>query len=125
MRIAFAVVLAFAVPAFSADAFPEPIEFPAGVDQVTLKLQRADTLLLAPVKINGHDAGLFLVDTGASEVTISHETAKTLRLTSVSSNERVRAVGGRSALQVCPVDSLDIGGVTIRRTFVGAIDMLN
>ena len=41
-----------------------PLQFPENQKEIVLPLKRAGNWLLAPLKINGTEAGLFIVDTG-------------------------------------------------------------
>lgn len=59
---------------------PPAVILPAGADAVTVPLARGHDLLFAPVRINGQDAGWFLVDTGAAGTVVSRTVADGLKL---------------------------------------------
>lgn len=47
------------------------VTFPQGQVAIQIALLRAGSRFLVPVQINGHDAGLFALDTGASHIFIA------------------------------------------------------
>lgn len=56
------------------------LRWPGDADRLTIGLTRAGDLLLAPVRINGHDAGPFLIDTAFAATTLDREAVRMLGL---------------------------------------------
>jgi ankyrin repeat protein/predicted aspartyl protease len=98
------------------------LEFPADKAEVVVDLHRAEALLLVPVRINGRDAGLFILDTGASHLQIDRTVVQELGLPQVSRGT-VRGVGGTLDMEVHALESITVGEVTLHRSFIGAFDM--
>ena len=60
------------------------VHWPGDADRLTIPLSRAGDLLLAPVRINGHDAGLFLIDTAFATTSVDREMVSQLGLRTVA-----------------------------------------
>jgi ankyrin repeat protein len=105
---------------FSARGQSDALEFPEGKSDVTLQLLRADDLLLTPVKINGRDVGLFIVDTGAAGMMIDPAIAQELGLPAVSKGT---VNSGKLTSTMFAVDEVDIGGVKSHNAFVFSVDI--
>jgi ankyrin repeat protein len=60
------------------------LHWPGDADRVTIPLTRAGDLLLAPVRINGHDAGPFLIDTAFATTTLDKDAVRMLGLPTIA-----------------------------------------
>ena len=100
------------------------LELPAGHDHETVPLQRAGAWLLARVTINGKDAGLFMVDTGASMTVIDQDAAEKLGLTAPATRGRMTS-GSHSTIstKAYRIDSLSVGGATMHNIVIGGAVM--
>jgi ankyrin repeat protein len=96
------------------------IEMRAG--EVRIKLVRLRDHLFAPVRLNGQDAGLFRVDTGAGAVLVDVDIARRLNLPQVG-KLTLRGFGGAVSGERYAVDSLTVGDVTLRPQFITAGDV--
>jgi ankyrin repeat protein len=96
--------------------------FPAGEEKIEIPLQRAAHLLLAPVKINGQDAGLFAVDTGAQVTVIDSSLARRFALPRLGGMQFKGIAGyGKANLRLLPL--LEVGPIKQRSTAVAEIDL--
>jgi ankyrin repeat protein len=82
-----------APPASPAPVTPPPTTLPASTlglhwpgdaDHITIPLTRAGDLLLAPVRINGHDMGPFLIDTAFATTTVDRDAIKLMGLETIA-----------------------------------------
>lgn len=83
-----------------------PAELP---ERITIGLAEDQGYLFAATRINGRDAGLFMVDTGASITVIEPGTANRLGLPTVGRGSAL-GVGGSQRFDWRGVDSLVLGG---------------
>lgn len=83
---------------------------------VRIELTRARNLLYVPVKINGNDAGLFLLDLGAQPIVMDSTVVRRLNLPKVGDGS-MRGFGGSAPLVVHAIDEISLGSVSIRQTF--------
>ncbi len=88
--------------------------FPEGKEQVTLSLHRLGSYLLVPAHLNGHDMGMFIIDTGASATIIDRTIAKELELPVLGEGGRGHGIGGTFELMFHPLEDLQIGSVRLR-----------
>lgn len=100
----------------------QTLEFPPDVDKIELPLARAGKLLCVAVTINGQDAGLFLLDTGANAIAIDATFAQQLQLNPLR-QITIQGTAGDVSSGVCAVDSFAIGNATLRNTYVGTVDL--
>lgn len=98
------------------------LQFPDQVDKVVLPLQRAGLFLFVPVKLNGQEAGLFWVDTGANVSAIDSAVADRLELPQAAT-VKIRAVGGGAAAALLEVQSLSVGDVAVGPMLTSGMDL--
>ena len=109
--VTIASTLLGAEPAQTTVIMPEEV--------VRIPAVRARDRMFVPVKINGKDAGLFLVDTGAAAVFIGGPTATQLNLPKVGDG-RARGFGGTTTTVIHPIDEISVGGASLHTTFLTA-----
>lgn len=117
-----------APPAPPPDVAPPPAaHFPADQTDVVIPLQRVGDLLLTDaVKIDGHPAGWFILDTGSNHVTIDKTEAKILGLPEVR-----QLNGGRSIVatqltaKAMGAGSFQIGGLRLEQHLIAEFDLSN
>ena len=88
---------------------------------ITLQLHRAGALPLARGKLNGQDAGWFIIDTGASGIFLERDIARKLGLQSIGST-RSHAVGGMVDAEVARADRFELGGLTVHQPILLTAD---
>jgi ankyrin repeat protein len=112
------------IPALSAQttapAAAPVIEMPA--KEVRIKLVRLRDHLFVPVRLNGQDAGLFHLDTGAASVIVDVDIARRLNLPQVG-KLTLRGFGGAVSGERYAVDPISVGDVTVRPQFITAGDL--
>jgi ankyrin repeat protein/predicted aspartyl protease len=81
---------------------------PAGKKQLIIDLQRGGHLLFVEVMINGKEAGVFVLDTGAGHTVVDTKVADRLKLLEIG-KATVRGTGGSTKGTVRKVRSLRIG----------------
>ena len=112
-----------------------PAPVPDALGARTIALVRRDGYVLAPTRIDDHDAGDFLLDTGASSLVVDERVADALELPTVDEGmvagvlaeanatlrqvQRVTAAG--LALEPVPTIAIDLVDVDPRRSFGGLI----
>jgi ankyrin repeat protein len=97
------------------------VRLPPGQAEVTVPLARVDELLLARVRINGQDAGHFIVDTGASGIVVDAKLAQRLNLPWVWHVEG-RGVNGTIQVPVRGIESLAFGAASMPGLWAGEVD---
>jgi len=97
------------------------VRLPPGRAEVTVPLARVDELLLARVRINGQDAGHFIVDTGASGIVVDTKLAQRLNLPWVWHVEG-RGVNGAIQVPVRGIGSLAFGDISMPGLWAGELD---
>ena len=117
----FAASIAGAAPSTQSIAAPATSPLVLPQPEVKVHLLRAGLYLLVPVRINGEDAGLFALDTGATSVAVDSRLAERLRLPKITST-MMGTVGGDLPLTVHGVDEIRVGDAALRKTVVGAVN---
>ena len=74
------------------------------------------------VRINDHDAGTFVVDTGASSVAVSKRLADQLQLKGPFSDVVVKTASGYANARLTIVDKLVVGSLSATRVELAIID---
>jgi ankyrin repeat protein len=110
-------------PLEAALSAPTPDRLAAGVGYVHVICHRGGDLLLAAVKINGQDAGNFLVDTGAPCVAVDEAIANKLNLPQKGQAELSGPLG-RSSVSLRTTRTLSVGSVAFDALEVAAVDLL-
>lgn len=100
---------------------PAAARLPDAQPSATVPLERGGHLLFAAVKINGQDAGRWVVDTGAGYVGISAEAARRLKLPDLRSGTVQGALGPRLA-SIKWAALLSLGGTEFPDVEVGVFD---
>lgn len=93
--------------------------FPASL---TLHMYNHRGYLLAPARIDGQTAGMFMFDTGSSLAVVSTGVAGRLGLPSNGSGNAI-GVGGRQGYQFRSFRSLEFGGLEVKADRAAAISM--
>jgi ankyrin repeat protein/predicted aspartyl protease len=107
----------------SSQSLAQPrIEYPPGQTEVKIHLLRAGDHLLVPVRIDGRDAGLFVLDTGASSVFVNTALAEQLKLPPIGEKAALNSASSVDA-QLLPIDDLELGGVRVRQTIARGTDL--
>jgi hypothetical protein len=91
-----------------------PYQIEGDVDESRLAFLHTDPLPLIQVKVNGSEAVNFLIDTGASEIYLDTEFARTIGAGSFGSTTGVYGGGQQAETEHGRVDSLTLGDFTIR-----------
>ncbi|WP_395836387.1 aspartyl protease family protein [Cystobacter fuscus] len=96
-----------------------------GTGKAILPRRASDTAILAPVVVNGKQKGSFILDTGATYVTLTRAFADTLGL-DPSQGSRVNVVtgGGMRTVRMGRVESLEVNGVRATNVEVAILDDL-
>jgi ankyrin repeat protein len=97
------------------------ISLPEHVDQVVIPLSRAGNWRCIRVRIDGKDAGWFVVDTGASCTAIDKGLVKELGLRHVRDSE-TNVPSGSANTELVSYSELDVGPVSLRQGLAMAFD---
>ena len=92
------------------------IQLDAGAAKLTVPLARAGDLFVVKAELNGHDAGWFIVDTGAPHTVVGEDVVERLALVPVPA-------GADGSTRVVPVDQLKIGNLLTRPRYLQSIDL--
>lgn len=116
------VLLGLVIFCLSRQALSQPagVEFPDGKTEIKVPLRRSGDKLFIPVRINGVDQGLFLLDTGASTMLLRSEVARELNLPLVVPSATSPS-GAEFAMVAVP--EVEIGGLKFREGFAAATDL--
>jgi len=99
-----------------------PYEIAGAVDVVRIPFVQTDPLPIVAGGINGVDTLFFLIDTGGGEVLV--DTALGRALGAVTFGQRTGVfAGGTAPVTEARVDSVRLGGFTVRNVPVGLLDM--
>ncbi len=100
----------------SGPSFISDLRLPEGEDHVTVPLLPGGNSFYARVKINGRDAGIFFVDTGATQTVISQRMAKILGLP-IMGRRGAEVMGFHDVktfeARILRIDSMAIGSVRV------------
>jgi clan AA aspartic protease (TIGR02281 family) len=82
---------------------------------VSVPFQRRGTAVVLPARINGEEVGAFLLDTGATFISVSHATAQRLGIRS-NGNARVHLVTASGVIEapLAILEEVDVGGAIAR-----------
>ena len=101
---------------------PPLVQLPAGVDKVVLPLSRGGNQLFTKVRIDGHEAGWFLIDTGATCTFIDKSVAQNLGLRKLADVHGV-AVANSYSGEVMTYRELAVGPVALHQGIAVAVDL--
>ena len=92
------------------DALGEP-----STATISVPFQRRGTAVVLPARINGETVGAFLLDTGATFISVSHAVAERLGIRSTE-NGTVRLVTASGVIEapLAILDEVDVGGAVAR-----------
>lgn len=99
-----------------------PYQLSAAGNSTTLKFVSTDPLPLVHVRVNGRAEATFFIDTGAAELMLDPEFAKTAGARLFGAENGTFAGGKQAAVQQGRVDSVVIGDFTIRNVPVQVIN---
>ncbi|HYE21707.1 MAG TPA: ankyrin repeat domain-containing protein [Tepidisphaeraceae bacterium] len=110
----------------TAPAFAQRFAFPAGGNHVTIPLIRAGNYLVVPCSIDGQEAGLFVVDTGATAMVIDTAVADRLRMKKLGVIQ-ARVIGGAGKIPATLYEagSVSVGGVDAGPRILGTVPLDN
>lgn len=91
----------------------EPYRLSEGPAATRIAFLAHDPLPLVPVRINGLEDALFLLDTGAWDTVLDHRLARHARVPRGWTDEASFAGGRAACIEYCRLDGLQIGGVEI------------
>ena len=108
--------------AYGRDAFSGPIDdrttrSPVTGTPISVPIERHGDLMLANVKINDHDAGKFLLDTGTRDVIIAADVADKLGLTT-GGHKSLNVPGGVQQVTKRKINSLSLGKVRFEDSMI-------
>ncbi len=98
----------------------KPYAIDAPGDRTVLKFIKTDPLPIVHVKVDGHDA-VFFIDTGADEVLLDSQFAKTLKVPRYSDVTGLFAGGQKASVGNGKIQSLRLGDWTVRNVPVQII----
>jgi len=104
-----------------ADLRPCPIEGPAG--ETSLPFVMTDPLPVVQVKVNGHEAVNFFIDTGAGQVILDTAYAREIGAAQFGSENGTFAGGKTASYQFGRVDSATLGDFTVKNLPVQILDV--
>jgi predicted aspartyl protease len=82
-----------------------------------------ETMVLVPVKVNGHGPYNFVLDTGASSSTVSRSLTRRLSLPRTGSTAHVRGVAGATVVPLVDVDRWTLGGQRLHGRSLPVLDL--
>ncbi len=82
--------------------------------RVQVPFQRAGNSVLLPVRINGRDLGIFILDTGASFTSLSAAAAAALGVSGRGESVRLITAGGTIQAPLTLLEEVEVGGVAAR-----------
>lgn len=91
----------------------EPYRLSEGPAATRIAFLAHDPLPLVPVRINGLEDALFLLDTGAWDTVLDHRLARRARVPRGWTDEASFAGGRAACIEYCRLDGLQIGAVEI------------
>jgi len=105
---------------------PRRIVFPAGADRATIPLIRAGGYLMVQATVDGQDAGLFIVDSGATMMIVDPGVAEKLKLKSIGKAQSTVIGGsGKATLTILEAGEVKIGGLNTGARLIGVAPMDN
>jgi hypothetical protein len=84
---------------------------------------QGETMVLVPVKVNGHGPYDFVLDTGASSSTVSRSLMRRLHLPRTGSTAHVRGVAGATVVPLVTVSRWTLGGQRLHGRSLPALDL--
>jgi predicted aspartyl protease len=84
---------------------------------------QGETMVLVPVKVNGHGPYDFVLDTGASSSTVSRSLVRRLHLPRTGSTAHVRGVTGATVVPLVTVGRWTVGGQRLHGDSLPVIDL--
>jgi predicted aspartyl protease len=100
---------------------------PAKPGEVSVRIQvittQGETMVLVPVKVNGHGPYDFVLDTGASSSTVSRSLVRRLHLARNGSTAHVRGVAGATVVPLVTVGRWTVGGQRLHGRSLPVIDL--
>jgi predicted aspartyl protease len=84
---------------------------------------QGETMVLVPVRVNGHGPYDFVLDTGASSSTVSRSLVRRLRLPRTGSTAHVRGVAGATVVPLVTVGRWTVGGQRLHGRSLPVIDL--
>jgi predicted aspartyl protease len=84
---------------------------------------QGETMVLVPVKVNGHGPYDFVLDTGASSSTVSRSLMRRLHLPRTGSTAHVRGVAGATVVPLITVTRWTIGGQRLHGHNLPVLDL--
>jgi clan AA aspartic protease (TIGR02281 family) len=78
--------------------------------RVQVPFQHVGTSILLPARVNGQDLGVFILDTGASFISLTSAAAASLGLASGGSSVRLLTANGEIRAPLALLDEVEIGG---------------
>jgi aspartyl protease family protein len=101
-------------------------DYTSGHDQVVVRFQPGSKEVRCKVRVNDTVTGTFILDTGASYVTLSRGFAEHLGIYQLPSEEIiVQTAAGISSARLTTVDLIDVGGLRAERVNVAIIGSLS
>ncbi len=101
-------------------AAPPLVQFPDGVDEVTIPITRAGGHLLVRPTINGQDAGWFFLDSGVTDTILDRSLADRLRLRSLGKRS-VAGIGTEAISDILRIPAISLGTLVVREHLGGAM----
>jgi len=92
---------------------------------VQIPVQTRGTLLLVPARINGQALGYFILDTGATYITISHMAADALSVRGGGGQVHLSTASGVIQAPLVVLDEVDVGGAVGRNVTAVVHDLPN
>jgi hypothetical protein len=90
---------------------------------VQVMTSQGETMVLVPVKINGHGPYEFVLDTGASSSTISRSLMRRLHLPRTGGTAHVRGVTGDTVVPLVTVSRWTLGGQRLHGRSLPVLDL--
>ncbi len=92
---------------------------------VQIPVQTRGTLVLVPARINGQVLGYFILDTGATYITINRIAAETLRVQGGGGQVHLSTASGVIQAPLILLDEVDVGGAVSRNVTAVVHDLPN
>jgi clan AA aspartic protease (TIGR02281 family) len=92
---------------------------------IQIPVQTRGTLVLVPARINGQALGYFILDTGATYITISRGVADTLRVRGGGGQVHLSTASGVIQAPLVLLDEVDVGGAVTRNVTAVVHDLPN